>query len=305
MKSKNSAVKRSVKQSNQTVLLLGSLPYKALKILEVLGAGKTAQDATKQAHCSKQNVSYWVHKFLKKGYIKLQVKDVFKTYSLTPIGKKIFATSDEAKVLEDYAVKFGVLQRERVLLDWGKLGEPCNWEKLGIKVGAVRVVLNLGKEPSIIIHPGKLVGFDYNELLFEAGRVIERTRSVLENKFGMVLSEEGVPLHEPIVRFYSEEAKEDVKNGTVIVEGVGSIDQSPPERIPHEEYKGIERAKARLLLPDSVKALMDKVDSLQAQVIGLAESTNKIADILSKLLEPLQEQKGDARSKPIDKDYSW
>ncbi len=31
---------------------------------------------------------------------------------------------------------------------------------------------------------------------------------VLEKRFGMVLSDTGVPLHEPIVRFFTPEAKE-------------------------------------------------------------------------------------------------
>ena len=31
--------------------------------------------------------------------------------------------------------------------DWRKLGEPRNWVKLGVRIGAVRVVLNLGLEP--------------------------------------------------------------------------------------------------------------------------------------------------------------
>lgn len=300
MTNKDSAVKRLVKQSNQTVLLLGSLPYKALKILEILGAGGTAQQAAKQIHCTKQNVSYWVKKLQKQGYLQLQIKDVVKLYQLTPHGKRIFTTSEESKVLEDYAVKFQIVEGEKVGLDWEKLGQPNNWEKLGIKVGSVRVVKT---SQSVIVHPGRMVGFDFNELLVEVGRVIECTRDILVNKFGMVLSDAPVPLHEPIVRFYSEEAKEDVKNGTVIVEGVGSIDQSPPERIPHEEYKGIDRAKARLLLPDSVKVLMDKVDALQLQVNSLTDSTTRIADVLGKLLGSSEDTT--SIQKPLGKmDYS-
>jgi len=50
----------------------------------------------------------------------------------------------------------------------------------------------------------------------------------------MVLSDVGVPLHQPITRFYSKEARELVKLGTTIVQDVGSIDESPPEKIAHE-----------------------------------------------------------------------
>jgi len=68
---------------------------------------------------------------------------------------------------------------------------------------------------------------------------------VLENRFGLLLSDVGVPLHQPVTRFYSEEAGELVKLGTTIVEDVGSIDNSPPERVPHEEYVGKDLAKAK------------------------------------------------------------
>ena len=71
-----------------------------------------------------------------------------------------------------------------------------------------------------------------------SGRIVERVRMVLENRFGMVLSDVAVPLHQPITRFYSEEARELVKLGTTIVQDVGSIDESPPEKVAHEEYHG-------------------------------------------------------------------
>ena len=40
-----------------------------------------------------------------------------------------------------------------------------------------------------------------------------------------------------------------VKLGTTIVEDVGSIDNSPPERVLHEEYVGKNLAKANYSYP--------------------------------------------------------
>ena len=61
-----------------------------------------------------------------------------------------------------------------------------------------------------------------------SSRIVERVCMVLENMFGLVLSEVGgVPLHQPITRFCSKEAGELVKLGTIIVEDVGYIDNSP------------------------------------------------------------------------------
>ena len=50
-------VKEAVNQSTKNGLLLGSLPPTAIMILEVYLAGGTAQQASKQCPCSKQNVS--------------------------------------------------------------------------------------------------------------------------------------------------------------------------------------------------------------------------------------------------------
>jgi hypothetical protein len=194
------------------------------------------------------------------------------------------------------------LEGERGVLDWVKLGEPRNWVKLGVRVGCVRVEKT---SRHIIIHPGRLKGFDVDLLEIEAGRIVERVKGFLESRFGMVLSDEGVPLHKPIYRFYSEEAREDVKNGTCIVECVGSIDNSPPEHVPHEEFNGKERARARMLLPDSVRCLELKIDDLRGVILGLVSALKPIEQLttaLERLLpsaEPLLSPNQDTMDKYV------
>jgi len=143
------------------------------------------------------------------GALRVQSTDVVKYYSLTPYGSKLLTGSEggvlpEPVVLEDHAVKFEVLGREQVFLDWERLGAPRNWVKLGVRLGDCLVVKT---SHSVIIHPGKLRGFDVDELEVDAGRIVERVKAILEGKFGMVLSDQGVPLHKPVYRFYSEEAR--------------------------------------------------------------------------------------------------
>jgi hypothetical protein len=110
-----------------------------------------------------------------------------------------------------------------------------------------------------------------------SGRIVERVRMVLENRFSLVLSDVGVPLHQPITRFYSEEAGELVKLGTTVVEDVGSVDNSPPERVPHEEYVGKDLAKARLLMPLKLSRIEQRVEDIEKTV-------NKLCDNLSDLV---------------------
>jgi hypothetical protein len=284
----NNAVKDVVKQSNVSLLFIGKLSPTALKILEVYRNGGTSNDAAKQAHCTKQNVHYWNKRLITLGLIRLQFRDVFKFYSLTPLGQKCFTMSEsngEAVALEDYAMKFAIIRGEISPVDWVKLGKPNNWTKLGMYVGSVRVVRT---SKSIVIHPGKVVGFNLEDLLFESGRIVQKVKDVLEMKFGMLLSAQGVPLHKPVTRFYSEEARDYVKNGRVVVEGVGSIDASPPEHIPHEEYTGIERAKARILLPDTVKRLRTEVYDLRVQSDLRTSETEKFLKCLKSEINELK-----------------
>ena len=83
-------------------------------------------------------------------------------------------------------------------------------------------------------------------------------------------------MHQPITRFYSEEAKDLVKLGTTIVENVGSIDNSPPERVPHEEYMGKELAKARLLMPLKIVNLENKVENIETKLNNLNKNTTEL-----------------------------
>ena len=139
---------------------------------------------------------------------------------------------------------------------------------------------------SVIVHPGKLRGFDVDELLMLSGRIVERVKGVLECHFDLVLEEPGVALHEPITRFYSEESGELVKLGTTIVDGVGSIDNSPPERVPHEEYVGKDLAKARLLMPLKLSRLEQRVEDIEKKLTILGDNVNELVSILKSAFVP-------------------
>ena len=138
------------------------LPEKGKKILKLLGSGSMARDVAFAVPCSKSTVNYWKNKFLNIGALRLVKTDVFKEYALTAYGSTILTTSEngvgpEVCCLEDQAIKFKVINWGNAdSLDWKKLGRPRNWEKLGIKIGNIRVVRT---SKSIIIHPGQTTRF--------------------------------------------------------------------------------------------------------------------------------------------------
>ncbi len=274
------SVRKSRVQSVQNDFeLLESLPPRAIKILKALGAGNTWKATASAVECSKSDVTYWKNKLVAMGALRLQCRDVFHTFALTPFGSRLLTGSErgvgEVVGLEDFAVKFVVLEGERVRIDWRKLGSPRNWVKLGVRIGDVRVVRT---SRHVIIHPGRLMGFSTTELKVEAGRIIERTKMVLENRFGMVLSADGVPLHEPVYEFFSKAAREISEFGTFNVKGVGSINRSPPTRIPHEEY--VEQvAQQRLDLPGRLSQLEEKLDRVEVSMSKLAGILERIFDL--------------------------
>jgi len=107
----------------------------------------------------------------------------------------------------------------------------------------------------------------------------------------LVLSDAGYSLHQPVTRFYSEEAGELVKLGTTIVEDVGSIDNSPPERVPHEEYVGRDLAKARLMMPLRLGRLELQIQDVQREVAGLTVCVSGLVETLNRLLVPKEAER--------------
>ena len=265
----------------------------------------------------KSNVSYWKDRFIKAGALRLKVDGIVKYYELTPYGSKLLTGSDgELRlpvVFEDHALKFVVLRRERCRVDWEKLGEPRNWRKLGVLIGDVRVELNLGSEPSVVIHPGQVKGFNVDELEMEAARIVERTRVVLEQKFGMQLSEIGTPLHKPRWRIYRPECHEWISAGTVEVEEVGALDHSPTHDRkdplsgrPHLEYSDKRLAARAAEFPvahDSSKRLAvsavefplvlanleAKLDALYGQFERLTAANERLTDMMLGKVADLKE----------------
>jgi hypothetical protein len=290
-------------------------------------------------------VTYWKNKFLKAGALRLKVDGIVKYYELTSYGSKLLTGSDEVVrlpvLLEDHAVKFKVLRREQTALDWRKLGEPRNWVKLGVRLGAVRVVLNLGLEPSVIIHPGQMKGFNVDELEMEAARVVERVRVVLEQRFGMLLGDVGVSLRKPRFRVYRPECHAWIEAGTVEVNDDRALDASPTHDKqdvlsghPHLEYENKRHAaiacsfpvaydsrknlgRAAVDFPLTLESLEWKIDSLCFQVAilvkdnvektrlidRLVDANERLADTLSKLfgLEGAKAQ-GDCKASSVSAD---
>lgn len=291
--------RRPVQQFKGKIELLG-FSQRGLKILRILGIPDcTASDAAKIVGCSKSLVSHWKDHSIKVGALRLQTDGIVKYYELTPFGVKLLASSTDVTtgesgtamgavhVLEDHAIKFLILKEEdrQHPIDWRKLGQPRNWVKLGLKLGDVRVVKT---SRHIIIHPGKLRDFNADQLLVTAGQIVGRVRLELMQRFGMILSEEGVPLHDPVWEVFTPEAEELNGAGTFKIHmaagATGGLDNSPPDRKRHFEYNRKELAVAAVRSPELFVELAQKVEALVQTVNGLVTVNEKLVGLLTESL---------------------
>jgi len=132
----------------------------------------------------------------------------------------------------------------------------------------------------IIIHPGKLRDFNADQPLVTAGQIIGRVRLELMGRFGMVLSEEGVPLHDPVWEVFTPEAEGLNGAGTFKVHmadgATGGLDNSLPDRKRHFEYNRKELAVAPVRSPELFVELAQKVEALVQTVNGLVTVNEKL-----------------------------
>ena len=265
---------------------------KPLKILRMLAEGDPQSEISKKTRFQKSVVNYWTKKFLSDKLIMIIGNGSPKLYELTAFGSKILTTSErgycEPIIMEDYPMKFRLISEHGNIV-WEKLGEPKNWIKMGLSFCGIRVEKNLGKQPTIIIHAGQLRGFNPDELLVEAGYIIQAVRARLCD-MKLIIDEVGVPIHRPIFKIYSPEAEELNRHGTIKTKD-GTIDHSQPDSIPHEE-RGYQQQIDYLAMPRRVRQLRKSVEELKTEQLGLKSD---MADLVSAVRSLVDVEKNNSK----------
>lgn len=249
-------------------------------ILRSLAEGTIQTEIAKKHSFPKSKVNYWKNKFLEAKLIrvKTQGKPIF--YELTPLGSKFFTRSEKdlpkPVIMEDYAVKFRLL-RDDSNIDWVKLGKPKNWRKLGVKIGNCNVEKT---SKNIIIHSGRLTGFSPSNLLVEAGQIIGWVKDFLKRQ-GVEIEKVGMPLHEPIIRFYNAEAEALNKLGTFYTKE-GSIDNS--DDVPHVEWN-VKTAQNYLEMPNRIKRIEENLEKVSDSLLVFAKGMDEHMKLIYSLQE--------------------
>lgn len=121
-----------------------------------------------------------------------------------------------------------------------------------------------------------------------AGQIVGRVRLELMQRFGMVLSEEGVSLHDPVWEVFTPEAEALNGAGTFKIHmpdgATGGLDNSPPDRKRHFEYNRKELAVAAVRSPELFVELAKKVEALVQTVNGLVTVNERLVGLLTEAL---------------------
>jgi DNA-binding MarR family transcriptional regulator len=258
----------------------------ALKILRLAGEGHYQKQIASALSLSKSDVSYHIKKFLKKKLLKKNGNTKPLLYDLTPLSSKLLTWSErgfcEPFVLESYALKFPLL-RDNSNIDWKKLGKPNNWEKFGSIFFGCRVEKNLGKQPTVIIRTERVCGFSDREAFALAGAKIQAVRAWLAIH-GVHTSANEVEVGDPNLKFYTPEAELLHDEFGNITTDCGIIDDSPPEKMPHEERSRRQQVDY-LNTPLLVRKLSASVEKQSAEIKGQKEEITGLKEVVAQLVE--------------------
>lgn len=256
---KNSVKKRFLKHTIARALLLldaGNYPSRVARILGV----------------SPQLLHYHIKKWVKMGWLKVEVKTPNVTLYRLSSSVKNFLTGGEAFAykgvrLHAYSLKFPIVEKPKVSVDWNRV-KLCNWTRLvGCECG-----LTVEKTTRhVIIHADEVFSEDPNEATLLAILECLRLARILEEKFQMKL---GAPkllrkphygVYDPVASWFSRFME--------LSDDVGKIDSSGG--VGEIEFYSVELAKEYLVMP--------------LRMLGLQNDMAQVKEILKTFGEAMQE----------------
>ncbi|MEM3618155.1 MAG: hypothetical protein QXK47_03665 [Candidatus Bathyarchaeia archaeon] len=279
---KNSVKKRFLKHTSVRALLLldaGNYPSRVARILGF----------------SPQLMHYHVKKWLKMGWIRLDVKTPnMTTYVLEPSVKKSLTGGEvlpyKGVRLHAYSLKFPVLDGPAVSVDWNRV-QLANWARLvGCECG-----LTVEKTTRhVIIHADEVVSEDPNEATLLAILECLRLARVLEEKFQMKL---GTPkllrkphyaVSDPVARWFSDFME--------LSSDVGKMDRS--EGVGEIDFFDAELAKEYLVMPlrmlglqgdmAEVKEVLKTFGEAMREHMSLIRGLQAVAEQMKTLIQELR-----------------
>jgi len=264
----SSLVKNSVKK----VVKKRFLKHTMARALLLLDAGNCPSRVARILGVSPQLLHYHIKKWVKMGWLKLEVKTPNITLYRLCGSVKNFLTGGEVSPykgvrLHAYSLKFPIVEGPKVSVDWNRV-KLCNWTRLvGCECG-----LTVEKTTRhVIIHADEVFSDDPNEATLLAILECLRLARILEEKFQMKL---GAPkllrkphygVYDPVANWFSRFME--------LSDDIGKIDRS--KGLGEIEFYNAELAKEYLVMP--------------LRMLGLQNDMAQVKEILKTFGEAMRE----------------
>jgi len=255
---KNSVKKRFLKHTMDMAVL-------------ALDAGNYPSRVARLLHVSPQLLHYYIKKWLRKGWIKRDLKTSNVTlYRLDPQLKRKFTGGEifayKGVRLHAFGLKFPVVEPPSRVVDWRRV-EVANWTRLVGCEGGLTVEKTTRH---VIVHADEVFSEDPYEAALLATLECLRLARVLEEKFGMklgspkLLRKPHYGVYDPMARWLTEFME--------FSDDVGKIDRS--EGHPERDYYYPGLAKEYLLMP--------------LRVLGLTEDAAQVKEVLTLIVDNME-----------------
>ena len=243
-----------------------SLTY-LVPMLEMINQGIISSDIAKRLNLEKSHVSYYVSRAKKAGLIEESMRTSFVELKLTQPGKNFldrYYTNNPSNPvcrLENLQLKAVITQMPTIPVEWKKI-EMHNWTQYSSQIDNVKVRLNMGTIPTLVILPSPADGDNIYDLIVKV--VYECIYAILElyDKIGLKVGKLQV-CSKPEWLVYDGIAKEFCKyNGQTTFEGLGKVNASKPRAIGEFEFHDPLRLLDYFLMPERLKEVHTIVKDL-------------------------------------------
>jgi len=261
-----------VKNSVKKVVKKRFLKHTIARALLLLDAGNYPSRVARILGVSPQLLHYYIKKWAKMGWLRLDVKTPNMTLYRLSGSVKNFLTGGEVSPykgvrLHAYSLKFPIVEEPKVSVDWNRV-KLCNWTRLvGCECG-----LTVEKTTRhVIIHADEVFSEDPNEATLLAILECLRLARILEEKFQMKL---GAPkllrkphygVYDPVANWFSRFME--------LSDDIGKIDRS--KGLGEIEFYNAELAKEYLVMP--------------LRMLGLQNDMAQVKEILKTFGEAMRE----------------
>jgi len=227
-------------------------------VLALIDEGIICTEIAKKLNLEKSHLFYYTHKAESRGFIERKSRTSFVEFKLTQAGRNFLDQYNNKSPslpvcrLENMQFKARITKMPTRQVDWKKI-EMNNWVQYTSEIDTVKVRLNMGKIPFLVIIPSPVEGQNIYDLIVMTVIGCINALYNLSNKIGLevgnlkVISRPEWMVHDPI-------AKEFCKNiGQVTYEGVGKVNASKPRHVGELEFHDPTRLLDYIVMPERIK----------------------------------------------------